>query len=541
MFNQTAVDSSLSGISVSSTVDRPFNPFSNSLDTQPGALLSELLSDCTPSGDCLISGNLQANDQDNISVYGVTSSISNNNNMITGDTTNGIYIPMNSNSHDCYQKSSSEELKSGSIFSDCYELVENNNNNNSVTSTNINNTDKHESDIQHCTNSLPQIQSSIKSSSALSGVSTTGKTLPSEIITTPTTTTSSTTTTPAHVPVPTTTTNQAAIMAAALAKASAEKTMNGPFSLTERIINSNAINSNSNNTSVNITMTNNINKSRKGSLTMPHNHQIQHPSLDNYTGNNNNSSKLIDRKNSSNSEKHFLDPTGPNDERSPNRLHSSEEFDSLLDSNSSVLDFTFSDVQYWCSVFYYELNTRVGDAFHAGRPTLTIDGFTEPCYRSDRFSLGSLSHVNRPLQVEMTRRHIGRGLKLHHIGSEVYLECLSDAAVFVQSPSCNHFHNWHLATVVKVPPKCNLKLFDSTTFASQLADCMSRSYESVFALTHMCSIRISFVKGWGADYRRQTITSTPCWIEVHLNGPLKWLDRVLRQMGSPTLPCTSVS
>ncbi|KAF6780218.1 hypothetical protein AHF37_00287 [Paragonimus kellicotti] len=156
---------------------------------------------------------------------------------------------------------------------------------------------------------------------------------------------------------------------------------------------------------------------------------------------------------------------------------------------------TFSDLKYWCTVFYYELNTRVGDAFHASRLTLTIDGFTEPCYRADRFSLGSLSHVNRPAQVETTRRHI----------------------------------------------ECNLKLFDSRAFATQLVECFSRSYESVFALTHMCAIRISFVKGWGAEYRRQTITSTPCWVEVHLNGPLKWLDRVLRQMGSPTLPCTSVS
>ncbi|CAI2725284.1 unnamed protein product [Schistosoma spindalis] len=561
-FNQTSVDSSLGSLSVSSAVDRSYDSFLNNVDTQPGALLSELLSDCTPL-DCLVSSTLQSsNSQDNISLslYGVSSSSNNNNddNIVnnnssnsnnnisnTIDNMNGIYVPINPNSHDCYRKNSTIELKSDSdisskfikeqskdsgvlpvmsklddsikdsIFSDRYDADKNNSTSNVTSTTNTNavtttststtttttttsiiiNNNYYESDVKHFTNTSSTLnQSTIVSLSLTTTITTT----PTPII------------------------NQAALIAAALAKASADKTMNGPFSLIER--------------NTTIPLNNNLgmmnNKSRRNSLTIP-NHNIHLSSLDDQ-------SKLISQKTSS-SEKHFNEQISSNNEQSPNRFHSSEEFDNLLDSNAPILDFTFSDVQYWCSVFYYELNTRVGDAFHAGRPTLTIDGFTEPCYRSDRFSLGSLSHVNRPLQVEMTRRHIGRGIRLHHIGSEVYLECLSDAAVFVQSPSCNRFYSWHPATVVKVPPKCNLKLFDSAAFASQLADNMSRSYESVFSLTHMCSIRVSFVKGWGAEYRRQTITSTPCWIEVHLNGPLKWLDRVLRQMGSPTLPCTSVS
>ncbi|MCP9265840.1 Mothers against decapentaplegic-like protein 2 [Dirofilaria immitis] len=169
----------------------------------------------------------------------------------------------------------------------------------------------------------------------------------------------------------------------------------------------------------------------------------------------------------------------------------------------------------WCHAYYYELNQRIGEPFKGGTSHVIVDGFAH--------------HLKQK----------GRGVRIFRQDEDVYAECLSEAPVFIQSPIHAVKSHDHPATVYRLPSGHIMQVFDNDSFETLLAQSTSQGFHAVYSLQRMCHMRISFVKGWGEQYKRQTITSTPCWVEIHLAIPLQKLDRILSQIPGPNDPIHS--
>ncbi|XP_030746191.1 mothers against decapentaplegic homolog 4 isoform X2 [Sitophilus oryzae] len=223
--------------------------------------------------------------------------------------------------------------------------------------------------------------------------------------------------------------------------------------------------------------------------------------------------------------------------------------------------------EYWCSVAYFELDTQVGETFKvpSNCPNVTIDGYVDPS-GGNRFCLGALSNVHRTDQSERARLHIGKGVQLDLRGEgDVWLRCLSDHSVFVQSYYLDREAGRQPGDAVhKIYPAAYIKVFDlrqchhQMTTQAQTAQAAAAAQAAAVAghipgphsvggiapaislsaatgigvddLRRLCILRLSFVKGWGPDYPKSSIKETPCWIEVHLHRALQLLDEVLHTM-----------
>uniref|UniRef100_A0A2L2Y0K6 Mothers against decapentaplegic homolog n=1 Tax=Parasteatoda tepidariorum TaxID=114398 RepID=A0A2L2Y0K6_PARTP len=223
--------------------------------------------------------------------------------------------------------------------------------------------------------------------------------------------------------------------------------------------------------------------------------------------------------------------------------------------------------EYWCSIAYFELDQQVGETFKVSSTytSVIVDGYVDPS-GGNRFCLGALSNVHRTEQSERPRLHIGKGVQLDLRGEgDVWLRCLSDYSVFVQSYYLDREAGRAPGDAVhKIYPSAYIKVFDLRQCHRQMQQQALTAQDAAVAqaaavaghipgpnsvggiapaislsaaagigvddLRRLCILRLSFVKGWGPDYPRQRIKETPCWIEVHLHRALQLLDEVLHTM-----------
>ncbi|KAL6109888.1 smad4 [Pungitius sinensis] len=212
--------------------------------------------------------------------------------------------------------------------------------------------------------------------------------------------------------------------------------------------------------------------------------------------------------------------------------------------------------EFWCSISYFELDVQVGEMFkvQSSCALVTVDGYVDPS-GGDRFCLGQLSNVHRTASSHQARLHIGRGVQLEcRREGDIWMRCLSDHSLFVQSLYLDReagrapgdgVHKIYPGAYIKVFDlrQCHRQMQQQVTavvgaipgpnsvggIAPAVSACSSAGL-GVDDLRQLCIVRMSFVKGWGCDYPRQSIKDTPCWLEVHLHQALQLLDQVLHTL-----------
>ncbi|EGT32788.1 hypothetical protein CAEBREN_18960 [Caenorhabditis brenneri] len=214
-------------------------------------------------------------------------------------------------------------------------------------------------------------------------------------------------------------------------------------------------------------------------------------------------------------------------------------------ANANIECVPYKEDPNWLRIAYYEETEKIGPTEQFCSHHCLIDGFSssseklDPGSKKSRFSIGFYTNPNRSEATKDVRAHIGKGIRLFLLAGEVYVENLGAIPVFVQSISANMKNGFSPNTVTKLMNGGSMKVFDMKQFSDKLSQAAKRRYVDVHCLSRLCTIRLSFSKGWGEQYSRTSVLRAPVWFQVHLNNPMEWIDNVLNCMGAPPRVCSS--
>jgi len=171
----------------------------------------------------------------------------------------------------------------------------------------------------------------------------------------------------------------------------------------------------------------------------------------------------------------------------------------------------------WCKLAYWEERERVGAQYHCQSSSLEISSLaqarTSPGW--DVLSLPALRSSNlRPSPATLrTRDKIGLGVLLSRDEAGVWLHNRTEVPLFVNSPTLD-VPNSRTFSVFKIPPGYSMQIFNFELSAVYQRARDPAAYEGPYDPHAM---RLSFAKGWGQGYSRQSVECCPCWLEILLN------------------------
>jgi len=171
----------------------------------------------------------------------------------------------------------------------------------------------------------------------------------------------------------------------------------------------------------------------------------------------------------------------------------------------------------WCTIAYWEEKSRVGSQVKCSGVSTSIQLASSPplVFQDDVLALRDLQKDNRnPSEATiLTRQKIGMGVKLEKDETGLWVHNRSMFPVFVNSPTMDTVNSRQFS-VVKIPQGFSLQVFSFE---------VAKMYEKVRdpklydGPVDPYSVRLSFAKGWGLHYKRQSVECCPCWVEVFLS------------------------